>query len=225
MGAIASPITSLMIVYSTVCSDADQRKHQSSASLAFVWGIHRRPVNSPHKWPVTRKMFPFDDVIMIFWYPTLFLSLTLLHIWDFSGVNSSPSKIANLSIFPAQWPAIIGHETMVCAVCLFIFLWPRLMRHSQQQRGPGQGETAKSKYRKGDPFEVKSTQLRKYNPVCQNLIWRPVRRICGAFFVQSQRVNNSERRKLYSISVCSVSHQLFNNLLCNTTISYISKLI
>ena len=48
------------------CSDADQRKHQSSASLAFVWGIHRGPVNSPHKWPVTRKMFPFDDVIMCF---------------------------------------------------------------------------------------------------------------------------------------------------------------
>ena len=62
---IASQITSLMIVYSTVYSDADQRKHQSSASLGFVRGIHRGPVNSPHKWPVTRKMFPFDDVIMI----------------------------------------------------------------------------------------------------------------------------------------------------------------
>ena len=64
MDAIASQITSLAIVYSTVYSDADQRKHQSSASLAFVWGIHRGPVNSPHKEPVTRKMFPFDDVIM-----------------------------------------------------------------------------------------------------------------------------------------------------------------
>ena len=62
MGAIASQITT--IVYSTVYSDADQRKHQSSASLVFVWGIHRGPVNSPHRWPVTRKMFPFDDVIM-----------------------------------------------------------------------------------------------------------------------------------------------------------------
>ena len=41
MGAIASQITSLTIVYSTVYSNADQRKHQSSASLAFVWGIHR----------------------------------------------------------------------------------------------------------------------------------------------------------------------------------------
>ena len=64
MDAIASQITSLTIVYSTVYSDADQRKHQSSTSLAFVRGIHRWPVNSPHKWPITRKMFPFDDVIM-----------------------------------------------------------------------------------------------------------------------------------------------------------------
>ena len=64
METIASQITSLTSVYSTVYSGADQSKHQSSASLAFVWGIHRGPVNSPHKWPVTRKMFPFDDVIM-----------------------------------------------------------------------------------------------------------------------------------------------------------------
>ena len=64
MDSIASQITSLMIVYSTVHSGTDQRKHQSSASLAFVWEIHRWPVNFPHKWPVTRKMFPFDDVIM-----------------------------------------------------------------------------------------------------------------------------------------------------------------
>ena len=61
MGAMASQITSLN---STVYSGADQRKHQSFASLTLVWGIHRGPVNSPHKWPVTRKMFPFDDVIM-----------------------------------------------------------------------------------------------------------------------------------------------------------------
>ena len=65
MGAVALQITSLTIVYSTVLSDTDQRKHQSSASLAFVRGIHQGPVNSPHKWPVSRKMFPFHDVIMI----------------------------------------------------------------------------------------------------------------------------------------------------------------
>ena len=65
MGEIASQITSLTIVYSTVYSDADQRKHQRSASLAFVRGIPRGPVNSPHKWPVMRKMCPFADVIMV----------------------------------------------------------------------------------------------------------------------------------------------------------------
>ena len=64
MSAMASQITSVSIVCSTVGSGADQRQHQSSASLAFVWGINRWPVNSPHKWPVTRKMFPFDHVIM-----------------------------------------------------------------------------------------------------------------------------------------------------------------
>ena len=64
MGRLASQITSLTSVYSIVYSEADQRKHQSSAPLAFVRGIHPWPVNSPHKWPVTWKMFPFDDVIM-----------------------------------------------------------------------------------------------------------------------------------------------------------------
>ena len=64
MGAMASQITSLTSVYSTVYSGTDQRKHQSSASLAFVRGIHRWPLNSPHKGPVTRKMFPFDGVII-----------------------------------------------------------------------------------------------------------------------------------------------------------------
>ena len=64
MGSIASQITSLTIVYSTVYSDKDQIKHQSSASLAFVREINRGPVNSQHKLPVTQKMFPFDDVIM-----------------------------------------------------------------------------------------------------------------------------------------------------------------
>ena len=65
MTMLASQITSLTVVYSIVYSGVNQRKHQSSASLAFVREIHRGPVNFPHKCPVTRKMFPFDDVIMI----------------------------------------------------------------------------------------------------------------------------------------------------------------
>ena len=65
MGAMASQITSLTIVYSTVYSVADQRKHQSSASLAFVRGIRRRSVNSPHKCPVTLKMFPRSQQVHV----------------------------------------------------------------------------------------------------------------------------------------------------------------
>ena len=64
MIAMASQITSLTIIYSTVYSGADQRQHQNSASLPFVQGIHLPPVNSPHKGPVKQKMFPFDDIII-----------------------------------------------------------------------------------------------------------------------------------------------------------------
>ena len=64
MSAMASLINGVSIVYSTVFVEVDQRKYRISAWLASVWGIHRWPVNSPHKGPVTRKMFPFDDVIM-----------------------------------------------------------------------------------------------------------------------------------------------------------------
>ena len=69
MSAMASQMTSLTIVYWAVYSGTDQRQHQSSPSLAFVWGIHRWPVNSLHKWPVTRKLFSFEDVIITKWPP------------------------------------------------------------------------------------------------------------------------------------------------------------
>ena len=65
MSAMASQITSLTIVYSTVYSGTDQRQRQSSESLAFVRRSQPWPVNSPHKGPVTQKMFSFDDVIMV----------------------------------------------------------------------------------------------------------------------------------------------------------------
>ena len=94
MTAMASQITRLTIIYSTVYSGANQRKHQSSASLAFVRGIHRWPMNSPQKGPVTRKMFPFDDVSM----STHRIRPVMVGAWwggavtnvhnDFDGVNS-----------------------------------------------------------------------------------------------------------------------------------------
>ena len=65
MSAMASQITSLIIVYSTVYSGTDQRKHQSSVSLVFVRGIHWWSVISSHKGPVMRRMFLFDDIIMV----------------------------------------------------------------------------------------------------------------------------------------------------------------
>ena len=86
MSLMASHITSLTIVYSTVYSGADHRKHQSSTSLAFVRGTHQGPVNSPHKWPVMRKMFPFDDVIMsqnnkvVFPRPVIWLPISSCYI-------------------------------------------------------------------------------------------------------------------------------------------------
>ena len=79
MSAVASQITGVSIVYSNVCSNADQRKSQSSASPAFVRGIHRWPVNSPHKEPVTRKMLSVDDVIVLI-PKVIYISL----LWSYS---------------------------------------------------------------------------------------------------------------------------------------------
>ena len=76
MGAMASQITSLAIVSSTAYLGADQRKHQSSASLAFVRANHRWPVNALHKWPVKRKLFQFDGVITLNWH------------WDNHAINN-----------------------------------------------------------------------------------------------------------------------------------------
>ena len=122
MGSLASLITSLTSVYSTFHSGADQRKHQSSASLAFVRGTHRRPVNSTHKWPVTRKMFPLDDVIMCIWkrrqenvgYPgpvlkCLWMALSLL------SLLLSDSRVYPMVHFILDPTYISGHVRTVSA--------------------------------------------------------------------------------------------------------------
>ena len=89
MGVMASQITSLTYAYSAVYSGADQRKHQSSASLACVRGIHRWPVNTPHKEPVTRKMFPFDDVIIF----THLLLIVILVTGIISMITHPPPNV------------------------------------------------------------------------------------------------------------------------------------
>ena len=106
MSAIASQIAILTSVYSTVYSCADHRKHQSSASLAFVGEIYQGPVNSPHKGPVTRKMFPFDDVIMqcatpMLWGPRLHISileLKLIHVSKRESRSTGLAYVSKISI-------------------------------------------------------------------------------------------------------------------------------
>ena len=106
IGAMTSQITSLTIVYSTVYSGADQRKLQLSVSLAFVWGIHWWPVNSPHKGTVTRKMFPFDDVIM--------------SVTSFSRVDSLWNLERSMAMNESDIQRVIYHfshaRAMFCAI-------------------------------------------------------------------------------------------------------------
>ena len=97
MNSMASQITGISMVCSTVCSGADQRKHQSSASLAFVRGIHRWPVNSPHKRAVTRKMFPFDDVIVkVLWTREISAQDEFLGDIIYHNSSCTPSHIINI---------------------------------------------------------------------------------------------------------------------------------
>ena len=102
---MSAMITSLTTVYSTVYSGADQRKYQNSASLGVVRGIHRWPVNSPHKGPVMRKMFPFDDVIMwqnpgsdMVWFDGSFISVSRIPTYTCCTVY--PKKYAHGFCFP-----------------------------------------------------------------------------------------------------------------------------
>ena len=104
MNAMASQIISLTIVCLTVYSGADQRKHQSSASLAFVWGIHLWPVNSPHKGPVTRKYFysmtsscwDVQQAVINRWTPLVANWNTLKVKYCNLGWISSPKVVGNL---------------------------------------------------------------------------------------------------------------------------------
>ena len=107
---IASQITSLTIVYSSVYSSADQRKHQSSASLAFVRGIHRGPVNSPHKWPVTRKN------VSIWWrhhVPSVLISRSHNKISIQLLIAFELSKLYRLVEWPAGFWNYVQPETCV----------------------------------------------------------------------------------------------------------------
>ena len=109
MGVMASQITAVSIVYATVCSGTDQRKHQRSGPLAFVRGIHRWPVNSLHKGSVTWKMFPFAVVMTwycpilellsheAFAYPVIVLGMPKVGSWD-TAVFQELSSVLKIGV-------------------------------------------------------------------------------------------------------------------------------
>ena len=151
MDAIASQITSLTIVYSTVYSDADERNHQSSASQAFVWGIHRWPVNSPHKWPVTQKMFPFDDVFIYVYQHMLVLNQSLLVKLRRHPIGTKhwlyDVHLRKITLTPRFSDPVMPHDTCVTHMpwCMpgsltIGFLWSRWRerrsRHSRRMHNP-----------------------------------------------------------------------------------------
>ena len=115
MGVMAAQITSLTIVYSTVYSGADQRKLHSSVSLAFVRGIHRWPVDSPHKWPVTRKMFQFDDVIM--------RTVIAVEGWNRTYPKTKKLKFADLTLNTLEHNIIAA---VLCYLCCKIWFMRRV---------------------------------------------------------------------------------------------------
>ena len=109
MGAMASKISSLTSVYTTVYSGANQRKPQSSASLAFMRGIHRWPVNSPPKGPVTRIFFfhlmtSSCSVRAEFWCSLVLVSFA--HV--FQGYFTGTRKIPTLPCFHFRTPLWIN---------------------------------------------------------------------------------------------------------------------
>ena len=113
---MASHITGVSIVCSTICSGADQRKHQSFLSLAFVRRFHRWPVDSPNNGPVTRKMIQFDDVIMIFraMMPHYWLSMSALGQHDLvqhrtaMDCHGHNDDVIKWKHFPRYWPFVRG---------------------------------------------------------------------------------------------------------------------
>ena len=152
-GAIVSQINGVSIACSTLCSGADQRKHQSSASLASVTEIHRWPVDSPHKEPVARKMFPLDDVIMnyggviwcrinsLFWLATHKTS-TFLITGPFSGETPRHRR------FPWQRASNAASVSIAWRHCVGNVFWDNTYRggihapqHLNAVKRDGHGES------------------------------------------------------------------------------------
>ena len=115
MSVVASQINGVSIVHSTVCSGADQSKRPSSAWLAFVRGINRWSVNSPHKAPVTRKCFHMMTSsccnIMLYCDKALFMNIT-------ASMNFPSATFANAAIY-----TICVRVSVWGWVCAYIYIY------------------------------------------------------------------------------------------------------
>ena len=126
MSAMAPQITGISIICSTVCSGADQRKHQRSTSLTLVKRMHRWPMDSPHKGPVTRKMFPFDNVVCNEWNQHPLTKMTLYNLdknsSDVLGISTAVSEM-----FWNLYYHLNCHFIMVWIVELLLRFWNRYL--------------------------------------------------------------------------------------------------
>ena len=114
MSTKAFLITDVSIVYLTVCSGADQG------------GIHWWPANSLHKWPVTRKISPFDDVIMAkslsesmlsYYHFMQFVNLTLVWVCSLRHVRTESTQTLTLNFAQTIQP-LCTYPVMEDMVCL-----------------------------------------------------------------------------------------------------------
>ena len=124
MGAIVSQITSLTIFYSTIYSGADQRKKSKLRVTGLCAGNSPVAVNSPHKGPVTRKMFPFDDVVM-----------TILILHDYDTLQRDKSHYSRCHRSDVGRSKLCGHQPDALAaeltnrsrlyalIVIFIIIW------------------------------------------------------------------------------------------------------
>ena len=134
---MVSQIIGVSMVYPTVCSGADKRKHQSSASLAFARGIHQCPVSSPHKVPVTQKTFTFDNIIMfMLFFPVLTsssFSISILYAMAFNrahrqnAITHREQDKDNAKLSNTNWLESMGAGNYIR------FLWSSLLLQCYNQ--------------------------------------------------------------------------------------------
>ena len=148
------------------------RKHQSSASMAFVRGIHRRLVNSPYKEPITRKMFPFDDVIMYSKYHKIYTHLCFVFV------------VVTLSV-----------RSRFVYTCLYEFISPRFAS-VELDRCHNASEITQTRVKLANNKSHQNTRnlvLEKHKKRYENICWR-----CHSFSICIERLHSQNK----SICVC-----------------------